>query len=163
MRPENDQLMIYCSFFYKIPSRFGQPSGFTGYVLSVQYVTLTKSTRLIAFHHNMPESYRARLAYMNQLAIELDAVNNLPFVADAYPYKDNQTIIVVLKSPLRNSLPPDRSILSFQAADFTVSAVIQAYKQEVVLFLVDTLRTAEDLLARSTVFQIAHLNPIFLN
>lgn len=100
---------------------------------------------------------------MSKLDSELDAVNNLSFVADAYPYKDNQTIIVVLKSPLRNSLPPDRSILSFRAANFTVSAVIQAYKQEVVLFLADTLHTAEDFLLRSTVFQIAHLNPISLN
>jgi len=100
---------------------------------------------------------------MTKLDIELNAVNNLSFVADAYPYKDTETIIVVLKFPLRGSLPPDRSILSFQADNFNVPAVIQAYEQEVVLFLADTLRVAEDLLARSTIYKIAHLNPLFMN
>jgi len=100
---------------------------------------------------------------MTKLDLELNAVNNLSFVADAYPYKDTETIIVVLKSPLRTSLPPDRSILSFQAANFTVPAVIEAYEQEVILFLAETLRVAENLLAKSTVYKIAHLNPLFLN
>jgi len=128
-----------------------------------RYVTLAKLVCLIAFHRNTAGKLSGTTIYMSKLDIELNAVNNLSFVADAYPYRDNQTIMVVLKSPLRTSLPPDRSILSFQAADFTVSAVIEAYKQEVVLFLIDTLRVAEDLLNKSTVSQIAHLNPIFLN
>lgn len=125
-------------------------------------MTVLKSTRLIVFNHSRKVSEQDQI-YMSKLAVELEAVNNLSFVADAYPYKDNQTIMVVLKSPLRNSLPPDRSILSFQTANFTVSAVIQAYKREVVLFLADTLHAAEDLLVQSSVFQIAHLNPISLN
>ncbi len=100
---------------------------------------------------------------MSTLDHEINAVNQLSFVADAYPYKDTQTIIVVLKSPLRKNLPPDRSILTFQIPNFTVAAVLEAYEQEVVVFLADTLRTAEKFLAKSTNQRVIHLIPLCMN
>lgn len=100
---------------------------------------------------------------MSKLIQEITAVSKLPFVADAYSYKDAQTIIVVLKSEVRESMPLNRSMLTFQADNFTVDAVIQAYEQEVVLFLARTLRNAELLLAKSTRNKLTHLVPLCLN
>ena len=100
---------------------------------------------------------------MSKLDNEIIAVNKLPFVADAYPYKDTQTILVVLKSPLRKSLPVDRAMLTFQADNFTVAAVVEAYEKEVVVFLADTLRVAEAFLANSTQYRLAHLIPLCMN
>ncbi|AUD03714.1 hypothetical protein [Spirosoma pollinicola] len=100
---------------------------------------------------------------MSTLDHEIDAVNQLSFVADAYPYKDNQTIVVVLKAPLRKNLPPDRSILTFQITNFTVAAVLAAYEHEVVAFLADTLRIAETLLSQTTNQRVIHLIPLCMN
>lgn len=100
---------------------------------------------------------------MTTLIQEIIAVTKLPFVADAYPYKDAQTVIVVLKPEIRESLPLNRSMLTFQADSFTVDAVLQAYQQEVVLFLVKTLHNAELLLAKSTRNKLTHLVPLCLN
>lgn len=101
---------------------------------------------------------------MSILDLELNAVNQLSFVADAYPYKDTETIIVVLKSPLRKNLPPDRSMLTFQTNNFNVATVIKAYEQEVVVFLADTLRIAEQFLDQTTTqHRLAYLVPVCLN
>ncbi|GAB3781112.1 hypothetical protein GCM10028818_34560 [Spirosoma horti] len=100
---------------------------------------------------------------MSNLIREIAAVTQLPFVADAYPYKDAQTIVVVLKPELREGLPLNRSMLTFQADSFTVDAVIQAYQQDVVLFLAKTLHKAELLLAKSTKTEMTYLVPLCLN
>ena len=100
---------------------------------------------------------------MSKLIHEIAAVTQLPFVADAYPYKDAQTIVVVLKPEIRESMPLNRSMLTFQVDQFTVDAVIQAYEQEVVLFLAISLRNAERLLAKSTRDKLTHLMPLCLN
>ncbi|AKD54688.1 hypothetical protein [Spirosoma radiotolerans] len=100
---------------------------------------------------------------MSKLIRDITAVTQLPFVADAYPYKDAQTIVVVLKPEIRVNLPLNRSMLTFQADNFTVDAVIQAYQQEVVLFLAKTLHNAELLLAKSTKSKLTHLVPLCLN
>lgn len=100
---------------------------------------------------------------MSSLDTELTAVNQLSFVADAFPYKDTETIVVILKSPLRKNLPADRSMLTFQAPSFSVAAVIEAYEQEVVLFLANTLRIAEMHLTKSTQHRLSHLLPLCMN
>lgn len=100
---------------------------------------------------------------MPHLTKELIAVTKLAFVADAYPYKDDETIVVVLKPILREGLPLNRSVLTFQTASFTADAVVRAYEKEVVLFLAETLRTAEFLLKKSTHPRINHIAPLCLN
>ena len=100
---------------------------------------------------------------MSKLLRELAVVTKLPFVADAYPYKDDQTIVVVLKPELRESLPLSRSMLTFPADSFTVDAVLHAYEQEVVLFLAKASRNAELLLAKSAKNKMTHLVPLCLN
>ncbi len=100
---------------------------------------------------------------MSHLACEITAVTKLAFVADAYPYKDDETIVVVLKPALREGLPLSRSVLKFQAAGFTVDAVVEAYERDVVLFLAETLRTAEQLLARSALYRVRKMAPLCLN
>ncbi|GAB3882176.1 hypothetical protein [Spirosoma agri] len=100
---------------------------------------------------------------MTHLTRTLTAVTKLAFVADAYPYKNDDTIVVVLKPALRDNLPLNRSLLTFEAADFTVAAVVEAYEREIVRFLADTLRTAEQLLASSTSARIIPIAPFCLN
>ncbi len=100
---------------------------------------------------------------MFHLAGELIAVTKLAFVADAYPYKDDETIIVVLKPILREGLPLNRSVLKFKIASFTAEAVMRAYEKEVVLFLAETLRTAEQLLTKSTQSKLKQMPTLCLN
>jgi len=100
---------------------------------------------------------------MPHLTKELVAVTKLAFVADAYRYKDDETIIVVLKPALREGLPLNRSVLTFQAAIFTAEAVVRAYEKEVVLFLAETLRTAEQLLTKSTLHKVKQTATLCLN
>lgn len=100
---------------------------------------------------------------MSNLLREIAAVTKLAFVADAYPYKDDQTIVVVLKPELRESLPLNRSMLTFPIDSFTVDAVLQAYEQEVVLFLAKASRNAELFLVRSAKNKMARLIPLCLN
>ncbi|ADB39361.1 hypothetical protein [Spirosoma linguale] len=91
------------------------------------------------------------------------AVAELAFVADAYPYKNPDTIVVILKPTLRDGLPLTKSTLTFNADSFTVEAVLEAYEREVVSFLANTLRTAERLLAKSTQTRSVPLAPLCLN
>ncbi len=100
---------------------------------------------------------------MTHLASELIAVTKLAFVADAYPYKDDKTIIVVLKPALREGLPLKKSVLTFQTDSFTEEAVVKAYEKEVVLFLSEMLRTAEFLLKNSVQHRINQIAPLCLN
>ena len=100
---------------------------------------------------------------MSRVACELIAVTKLNFVADAYPYKDDETIVVVLKSPLRESLPYERAVLTFKANNFTEAAVVEAYEREVVHFLAETLRTAKRLLAKPVQPKLTLQAPLCLN
>ncbi|GAB3722897.1 hypothetical protein [Spirosoma lituiforme] len=100
---------------------------------------------------------------MSNLLCEIAKVTKLPFVADAYLYKDGRTIVVVLKPELRESLPLNRSMLTLPADGFSVDAVLQVYEQEVVLFLAKASRDAELLLVRSTKSKLTHLVPLSLN
>ncbi|MCK8494277.1 MULTISPECIES: hypothetical protein [Spirosoma] len=100
---------------------------------------------------------------MPTVTCEISAVAKLAFVADAYLYKDNQSIIVVLKPTLREGLPLNRSMLTFQVSGFTVDAVVEAYEREVVYTLAQTLRTAELLLAKSTPHRTNRFSSLALN
>ncbi|SOD99582.1 hypothetical protein [Spirosoma fluviale] len=100
---------------------------------------------------------------MPTLVHTIAAVTELAFVADAYPYKNPDTIIVILKPTLRDGLPLTKSTLTFNADSFTVEAVLEAYEREVVSFLSNTLRTAERLLAKSTRTTLAPFAPLCLN
>lgn len=100
---------------------------------------------------------------MSTVSCEINAVTKLAFVADAYPYGNDDTIVVVLKPALRESLPLNRSILKFKAANFTANAVIETYEREVVCFLNASLRNAERLLAKSVPARIHQINSLCLN
>lgn len=100
---------------------------------------------------------------MSALACELSAVTKLAFVADAYASRDSDMIIVVLKPGLRERLPLHRATLTFDAVNFSIEAVIEAYERDVVEFLAESMLIAEGFMLKSTQRRITQTAAFCLN
>lgn len=100
---------------------------------------------------------------MAHLASEITAVTKLAFVADAYPYGNDGTIVVVLKAALRDCLPLSRAVLKFQTANFSVATVVEAYERDVLHFLTETLCKAERLMVKPAPAKSKPLAQLCLN